>query len=312
MKKEHVLDQIEYAHRAVSKVDKSLIKKFTRKNSSVSFSGIGKSGQVYRVIKNLGLDTPIEMAVSNNLSDLNSRSLGVVVSYSGITKDITDFYKNLQEKTDRIIVISSNIALIKNATKKGYLAVKLPDEFNSANSFFLVLYATLLILRKIKVLKLTEKYVEESITKVSSFSKNFKSYQLSNLLKDKIPLIYAWDDYSSLGYLIASSFNLHAKHYCLRSLIPEADYNEVEALAYGDDKVLPIFLMPPEVRARKVMDKVKAYAKDYEIFDQPKGNKLTQIVYTYMFFELVSKRLSEIKGVDSNSRDVVNGLKKLI
>ncbi len=312
MKEKDVLNQIEEAHKSVTKLKDDLVKTYSKTYSNIVFSGIGKSGLVERVIRDLNINIPVETSIDSVLPDLNSKSLAIVISYSGITKDIIDFYNFAQKKTKKIIVISSNKSFLKNAKTKGFLTVELNNSFDSANSFFLVLYSTILILKKIKLLKITESQYEESISKISNFSKNFKSFQLAELLKDKIPLIYVWDEYSCLGYLIMNSFNLHAKHFCLRSSIPEASYNDVEALAYGDSKVLPIFLIPPNEKAKKIMGSMKEISKNAEVFDVPKGIKLTQIVYTYMFFELVAQRLANLKGVDSKSRKFVEQLKEKI
>ena len=91
MKEVAVLEQIREAKRVVKDLDLAVIKKFSKKFSNIVFSGIGKSGLIEKVVKDLGMEVPIETARANKAPDINSKSLGVVVSYTGLTNDILDF-----------------------------------------------------------------------------------------------------------------------------------------------------------------------------------------------------------------------------
>lgn len=316
MKEEEVLHQIETAHEAVDAIDKKVLESYTRKYSNIVFSSIGKSGLIERVVHDLGTETPVEVSSQSSMPDMNTRSLAIIISYNGKTDEIRQLYEYAQKKTKKLIVISGNEELIEDAKEKGFLAIKLPKGFYSSNSHFLTLFTTIFVMHHLDLLSIKQAEIEEAIITLGHFSKNFKSYKYAEDLLDKIPLIYTWNEFSSLGFIITNYFNLHAKHFAIRSTIPEADYNEVEALVQGDKKVMPIFLFPHGEEyeyARLMMNTFRMMATmDTLIYDMIGKSKLTQIVTTAVFFELVSERLAIKKEVDSTSRKSVAELREKI
>lgn len=318
MKEEEVLNQIESAYSSVYNISESKLKKYNNTPSNIIFSSVGKSGIVERIINNIGVNVPIEVASEDNFPDINNRSLVIIVSYSGKTKEILNFYEKAQEKTKKIIVITRRKRLLDNVKEKNFLGISLNQEYRSANSHFLTLYATIFLLNRLNLLKTNEKEIQESILEIGNFSKNFKTFKYADVLLDKIPLIYTWNEFSCLGFMISNYFNVHAKHFAIRSCIPEADYNEIEALGYGDNKIIPIFLLPKG----KEFEKARLFMNTYRLMSSKKMNclsyemngdsKLTQIVTTAMFFELVSERLGKLKKIDPSSREYIEQLREKI
>jgi len=317
MKEKEVLNQIEIAYESVYSLKKKELEKYQKTVSNIIFSSVGKSGLIQRVIHDLGTKVPVETSQEEKVFDMNNRSLVLIVSYSGKTKEILKLYKNSAKKTKKIIVITSEKNLLDDANKNGFLTIDISSDYDSASANFLTLYAVIFLLNRLNLISIDKKEIEESIYSVGDFSKNFKTFKYADELADKIPLIYTWNEFSCLGLMICNYFNIHAKHFAIRSAIPEADYNEIEALAFGDSKIIPIFLMPngdKYEKARLLMNTYRLMSQNMTClpFDMSGKSKLTQIITTAMFFELVSERLGKIKKVNPSSRDAIGELRDKI
>jgi len=323
MKEKEVLKQIDDAIKSVKELNKSkdLLQKYQKQYNKIVFSSIGKSKLISNVLIDIDQNLNIKTSRSNKLENINQRSLVIIVSYTGKTRDIIEFYKYVQKKTKNIIIITSNISLINDGITKKYLTIKVPKGYSSTNSFYLMLYSTIFALKKLKLTSITNVQIKESIKKIENFSKNYKAIEFSNKLNNKIPLIYTWNSYPSLSALISRSFNIKAKSFCMINTLPEAGYNEIEVLANSKfsktnfnkstKTIVPIFIYPKEKNKRIKMDLIKTYSKESLSIEVPKGCLLTKIIYLNMFFELVSEKLAKKYHLDMNSDKYIESFKKI-
>ncbi|MGM5483800.1 MAG: SIS domain-containing protein [Nanobdellota archaeon] len=313
MKEKDTLEQIEFAHKAFSKLKEEKVKKLSKKYSNIIFSSIGKSGIVERIVHDLKPSVPVEVSYEGKISTVKKRSLVIIITYSGATADIINFYKKVQGLTDNIVVVTSSEALAEDAEKNGYYSLLLENKWNSSNSLFISLYSTLYLLKGVGILDIDDVYMEESIDKVRGFSQNHKAIRFADALQEKVPVVYDWDEFSGVGFAVINYFNLFAKMYAVRSTIPEAEYNDVEALCVKNDCIVPVFIYPKGDEFKKAFSLMK-YIKNLSSnevleFEMPEGNKLSQIVFTIMFFELVSEKIADFKGIEPHSRDVVEKMR---
>lgn len=307
MKQEEVLLYIDIAEKAVTISSK-------KKYSNIILPAIEKSGVIQGLLEDLHPDVPILATEYDITSEITEDSLVIIVSYAGTTPEIISFYKQAQVYTKNILVITSGTALLTDAQKKKYKVVKLPKGLQSRSSFFLLFFATYFVLEKLSVVTIEKNSIEETKKIIHTFSSNYKTFQFVHHIKNTVPAIYTWDRFHSVGTLIKNNFNVMAKMYAIHSTLPEADYTDVEALAYGDPHVTPIFLYPAGLKnAQKIMKSVELIAKKHATvlhYSMTGKTSLAQIISAILFFELVAERLAAVRGVDPYSRDVIMQIKE--
>ena len=178
-----------------------------------------------------------------------------------------------------------------------------------------MLFAAIFLFHRLDLINISEEDIQEAIITVSQFSKNYQTFKYANELTKGIPLIYTWDEFSSIGRILKVFFNVHAKHFAMHSSIPEADFNEIEALSYGNPSVVPIFIYPAGERfhkARLLINTFKLMTSSKMTpltFDMQGESSFAQITHATMFFEMVSERLAKKKKVQPESRRAIKDLR---
>lgn len=306
MKPEEALAQIEIAEKVTVKLSGR------KKYLNIVFPGIEKSGLIQAILEDLYPDIPIIVTEYDITAEIHSKSLVIIPSYGGTTPEILSFYKEAQKKTKNILVVTSNQKLLRAAIRNKHIPVKLPAD--TPASLFLLFFTTLFALSNLSVLKISASELAEAKAVIQGFSSNYKTFQYVEHLKNTVPAIYTWDQFHSVGAVVKHNFNVMAKMYAIHSTLPEADYTDIEALAYGDAHVTPIFIYPGHIEnAEKIMKTVEVIASKHSAvlhYHMPGKSPLAQIVSAILFFKVVAVRLAQSRGVDPYSRDAVKEIKE--
>lgn len=307
MKNEEVLFQINVAEKATARI------KENKKYQNIIFPAIEKSEIVESILEDLYPDIPFIAIEYDSISEIQENSLVVIQSYAGATPEIVSFYKKAQLKTKNILVLTSGKGLLEDARKKKFKVVELPTGYKSRASFFLLFFSVYFALARLGVFEIDKEGIEETKKIIAEFASNYKTFQFVHTLKSTVPAIYTWDQFHSIGSFVKFHLNVMAKMYAIHSTLPEADYTDIEALAYGDSHVTPVFIYPAGLsNAQKIMNTVETIASKHAQvlhYTMVGNTSLAQVISAILFFKLVAQRLAIARGVDPYSRDAVQQIK---
>lgn len=209
------------------KIDFNLLKDI----DNIVISGMGGSGFtgdfIYFLFKDY-LKYPIIINKDYKLPQfISEKTLLFLISYSGNTEEtLSNFYEG-EKKNAKIISITSNGELFELSSKK-YLTYKIPTSYPPRMAFPYLFYPVYFILKLFVEEDLGE---EEFFDKISSLYESFKDNdnegdKISNLIKDKIPIIYSSNSLTPVGLRWKQEINENSKYISYNLSFPELNHNE--------------------------------------------------------------------------------------
>ena len=208
-----------------------------KKPSKVYICGMGGSAIASDMLK-IYLKKELEIITIRNYhlpETINKNDLVIISSYSGNTEESINCYRTARRLGVQIIIHTSGGKLAETASQARLALIKLPTGYPPrsalASSFFL-------LLRLFEDLGLITKKQEEVDALVDYIQKNnFEniSMNLSEKLVNKIPLIYASENYYPVAYRWKTQFNENAKIAAFSGSYPELNHNELEGFSQNKE-----------------------------------------------------------------------------
>ncbi len=182
-----------------------------QRTNKIVVIGMGGSGIVGSLLQDYlsdKLNIPI-ITAKTNLPKIDSKTLVLVISYSGNTKETINLYKKAKKITKPIIITSGGKLCIEKD------AILVPKGFLPRLATPSLFFTILTILGKSKNIKLKN---PQKLAK-----------KIAKKLKNKIPIIYASEKFKSLAYKFQTDLNETAKVFAHSNFFPEINHNEIEA-----------------------------------------------------------------------------------
>lgn len=301
------------------------------KPDKIIVAGMGGSGIGGELVKDYARNqatVPIEVSKDYNLpAYANSRTLVVIVSYSGDTEETLSALLDAMEKRCMIYCISSGGILLKFAEKLKVPFLRVPAGMPPRAASPYLLVPQLVLLEKMQIISDASEGLSQAITVLEKVSRENAPEKIveSNLAKQlasgingTVPVIYGFGIYRGVAQRWKQQFNENSKVPAKWEVFPELNHNEVvgwENAGSLAECLSTVFLRdkkePPEVRSRIEITKslMPKASKQFEVWAQGKST-LAKMLSTIVVGDFTSVYLAILRGVDPTPVQTINILKQ--
>ncbi len=224
--------QIEFAWN--NKFDVSGMKDFNY--SAILLTGLGGSAIAGDILQNFlsdELKTPFVINRSYSLPQfINENSLVIVSSYSGNTEETISVLNEALKRKCKIICVGSGgkIKQISEENNLPYITVK--GGYQPRFALYISFFTVLKIFQQLNLIEPKDKLVSSILNllkdKTAEYLKEENiSIETAKSLIGFIPVIYAGDIISSVGYRFKCQVNENSKLNAFSNVIPEMNHNEI-------------------------------------------------------------------------------------
>ena len=301
------------------------------KPENVVLAGMGGSaigGELLKDIARSQSPVPIEVSKEYHLpAYANTRTLVVIVSYSGDTEESLSAFLDALKRKSMIYCVSSGGTLLEFAErlKVPYLRVPAGMPPRAASPYLLV--PQLVLLEKIHLISGMSEELNEATTlleKVSRENAPEKPAQkntakcLAAGINGTVPVVYGFGFYRGVAQRWKQQFNENSKVPAKWEVFPELNHNEIvgwEKTSALTKNFSTVFLRdenePAEVRSRIEITKtlMPKASKKFEVWAQGKS-ALAKVISTIVIGDFTSVYLAILRGVDPTPTRTIATLKQ--
>jgi glucose/mannose-6-phosphate isomerase len=263
--------------------------------------------------KNYGLPPLPEETLKQSLIILNS--------YSGNTEEVIDTFNLALEKKLKMASITYNGKLLEFSKKHNIPFIKLPEpKIQPRLALGFHSKALLKILNKEKELKEINELVY--LLKPEEFEEQGR--ELSQKIKDKIPIIYVSEKNQAIAYIWKIKFNETSKIPAFYNVFPELNHNEMTGFDVKEttrhlSKNFIFLLLFDEEDHPKIQKRMKILKNLYEernlkveILKLEGQNRFHKIFSSLVLADWTSFYLAKEYGVESEEVPMVEEFKKMM
>ena len=307
---------------AIAIGNKATLTKSNVKISNVLICGLGGSGIGGSIVKELVVDkanVPVEVAKGYFIpSYVNENTLVIISSYSGNTEETLNCMQLALEKNAKISCITSGgkVQEIANTKQLDYIIVPggMPPRSclgYSLTQLFFVLNFHSIIDNSFK------SDLENAVKLIDAEERNIinEAKKIAELLKNKIPVIYATTNNEGVVIRFRQQLNENSKILCWHHIIPEMNHNELVGWTQKNNDIAVLIFLDSDEYARNLTrveinkEVIKNYAGSItEIFSKGKST-IEKAIYFIHLGDWISVLLADIRGVDAVEVNVINHLK---
>lgn len=290
--------------------------------SDVVICGMGGSGAAGDIVTSY---VPLSVPVfSHKTYDLplwvERKTLIITISYSGDTEETISAFEMAIRRNFAVIGVSTGGKIEKIAAENNIGWVRIPDSKIPPRSaagylvkaIILILASAGLFPRKnVKVFEaLAEKLQPEIFER--------KCKEIAEIIKGKIPLMYASQKHSILAALLKTKINENAKHPAFSNAVPEMNHNELvgfEDTSFSKN-FIAVFIKDDQdnERIKKRFEITKNFLNERSVETLEinlEGETLFEKVFNNMILgDWVSYYLAVAKDVDPLPVTIIDELKK--
>ena len=227
-------------------------------------------------------------------------------SYSGDTEETLACYAAAEALGAQRLVASTGGELAEAARRDGVPVIGLPAGLQprAAVGYMFCIAAELAALALAGPRIHTEIDAAASHLGASFSATETRAVELAGRIGDAIPVIYGSDLTAPVAYRWKTQVNENAESPAFRSILPEADHNELEGWSGADERLAAIFLEDGDQHPRE-RERFELTAKAIEphaaavIRVETEGETRTErLLHAVMLGDLVSLELAKARGVD--------------
>lgn len=323
------------AAQAWSEVIKMVLPSYFMVANKVVILGMGGSAIAGEIIKDLAeVSSKIPIFIHRNYSVpriVDNRTLVIGTSYSGNTEETLDAFKIAAARNAKLIALTTGGELEVLTRKFGTQLYKFSGPSQPRAGIGYPLFATLAILKKLGMVDITQKDIEQTLMLVRSYSEKLKpqtptkrnpAKQLSQDLAGFIPVIYGSPSMAGVARRWKQDINENAKQAAFYEVLPEANHNALTGIEFPTDlqnKIYIIFLDSkfnhPRIKARiKVTADIYTNAGilNKTILIEPSGGPLSEAFQQVLLGSWTSFYLAVINKVNPATLKNVEELKKIL
>ena len=306
------------------------------KIDNIIMSGMGGSAISGDILQNLLRDRLNISVFVNREYDLprwaNKDTLTIFQSYSGDTEETLSAFKHACQKKCKIICISSGGKLQEYCEKRSISHIKIPSGLQPRAATAFLLFSSLLVLKKINVLKDdVDSEIRETIELTTDLrnknnkdvaEKNNFSKQIATKLHNTIPQVYGWGIYSPIAIRWCAQFNENSKVIARYDMVPECNHNDIvgwsqnpevskkfSCILFRDDKLESIYMAKRLNFMKNLFEDVAANVIEVQV----RGKKtLPKMMYAMYLGDFVSCYLAVLRKIDPTPVHIITELKKAL
>ncbi|MEM0465377.1 MAG: SIS domain-containing protein [Candidatus Pacearchaeota archaeon] len=298
---------------------KTKVIKIEKKPKKIIFVGMGGcyiAGLVLKEMLRDELKIPMEVCpgYSGRINSLKRDTLIILVSYSGNTKEVLNFYNTLLSKKIKgnIVIVTSGGELLFLAKENKTHLIEIKSDLHQRFTFPYVFFP-LLKLFDISFLEERKENIVIDIIKV--LNKNKKNIEidardLSKKFRFRNPLIYGTNYFYPACYRMQTSLEEDAKIIAHSNRITELFHNELEAFPVS--RFYPIIILDKEESLEFVKQiaffrqKMNNYF-EFEFYHYHREERMFLFIY---FADFLGYYLSKIKGTKMGETPISDEIKK--
>jgi glucose/mannose-6-phosphate isomerase len=199
---------------------------------NVCIGGMGGSSIGGELLQNIGAKyskIPFFIVRDYNLpSFVNSKSLVIIVSYSGNTEETLSLMNQVPNKA-KILCVSSNGVVGDRAKDKSLPLISIPKGYPPRGAVAYLFFPILEVLRKSGIIKIKKDDIDEVIGVLSDNRETAKVWaeEVSGRLKEKLPFIYSIHDFSGVARRWCTQINENSKSLAHFAVFSELNHNEI-------------------------------------------------------------------------------------
>jgi len=210
---------------------------------AVGGSAIG--GDLFKIYLTHRSEIPVIVNRSNYIPKfVNSNTLSILISYSGMTKEVLNCFDELKKRDSKIIILTSGGTLQELAVRYYLPCVNLKTGKPSRTAMGEILYSLLGIFEQLPSLIIKKEDVLESLSVLHSLQtqlclscspdKNV-AMQMAKHLTDKTPVILGITNLTdAVALRWKNQFNENSKKTAFNYFFPEITHNDIVNLSLND------------------------------------------------------------------------------
>ncbi len=290
---------------------------------NIVFCGMGGSALGARMIDSLlydRLELPLEIFNGYGVpSYTDDKSLVVISSYSGTTEESIAALEDAERRRAKIIVIATGGDLAKAASEKNIPSyIFEPKQNPSKQPRMSIGYASGAVLALVSAMRLCTIKDEEIYKAVSVMQEAAKhyadetnventAYNLSQKLKNKMPILVASEHLYGTAYTVKNQFNESAKTFCNLFELPELNHHLMEGLTnpVANKELLYFVFFNSHLYDTRIAKRypltqevVTKQGIEHSTFSPTSQDKMSQVFETLVFGSFVVYYLTKSYGID--------------
>ncbi len=306
------------------------------KIDNIIISGMGASaisGDIVQSYTRDKLDIPVFINREYDIPKwANKNTLLISQSYSGNTEETLSTFKHASQRKCKIIGISSGGKLQEYCEKRDIPFIKIPSGFQPRAATAFPLFTSILILKKIGILKNDiESEINETIAVTEELKNNNNktvpennnySKQMAKTIFDTIPQIYGWGIYSPIARRWCAQFNENSKIIARYDIVPECNHNDIvgwsmnpefskkfTCILFRDEDDESIYMSKRLNFLKILFEDIAANVIEIQIKGKRRLAKMMQAMYLGDF---VSCYIAILRKIDPSPVDVITELKGVL
>lgn len=266
-------------------------------------------------------DLRIPVEVCNGfleLSSLRKNTLIILLSYSGETKEVLDFFDKIKDKYSKnILILTSGGELGEKARKSKVSLIEVTPNLHQRFTFNYIFFPLLKFFEDSKFIKSKNEVVEKIIKTVEKNKKKLdkEAEKLSKKFKSKLraryPLIYATEYFYPIAYRFQTSLEEDDKILSHSNKITELFHNELEVLP--DKKFFPILIIDENETSKfkPQLDFFKEHLKKYYEFANFNYSREERMFLAFYFIDFLGYHISKLKKTRMGETPLSDKIKKM-
>ena len=299
--------------------------KLTKSDSNITnilICGLGGSGIGGSIISELVVNkatVPINVTKGYFIpAYVNKNTLVIICSYSGNTEETLNCMNLAIAKNAKITCITSGGKIEETAKDKKFDCIIVPGGMPPRACLGYSLTQLFFVLNFHNIIDNSFKAEFQAAIKLIDTEENNivkEATSIAQILKDKIPVIYATTYNEGIAIRFRQQLNENAKQLCWHHIIPEMNHNELVGWTQKNDNLAVLFFLDNDEYSRNLArveinkEVIKKYAGSITDIYSKGNSAIEKAIYFIHLGDWISMLLSELKGVDAVEINVINHLK---
>ncbi len=259
---------------------------------------------------------------------VDNRTLVVVISYSGNTKEALDVYQDALARGLKTVCVSSGGILANKAKENNIPFIRVPPGIQPRAALGYLLGSVAVILEAAgacapveaigEVIEFARSRKDKLAPSVPSSINAAKKIALA--LDGHVPIVYCPRSVRSIGVRWQNQISENAKVVAFTGEIPEMNHNQMVGWlnGNGENRLKPVFIVPsalePTVSKMTTVTLQMFNEKGLDpVVVQLEGKTLMEnIIYGLILGDMVSYYMARLSGVDPTPVEVIGEFKKRI
>ncbi len=286
------------------------VPKIKKNFNRVVVFGMGGSyigGMVFKELVKDELKIPFE--VKNSIDYVDDKTLIILSSYSGNTKEVLEVFRKYPKKN--MIVLSSGGKLIAGAKRLKVPFIKIKSGLHQRFTISYGIFPLLKCFEENGLVKRKKAIVEGIINTLKRNRTKLEQEAkiLARKMNNKLPLFYSSASFDCLSYRFQTSIEEDAKVICHSNRIPELFHNELEAYTKKGNFPLLIIDKKDVIGFEKQINYFKSLTSSFYEFKFQNISKAERIFLGFYFVDFLGLYLSKLKGTQMGETPLSDRIK---